>query len=151
MTIPEKVVLYTDGGCHGNPGPGGWAWRIVGPGGTVVAERSGAEAATTNNRMELAAVIDGLATIGPGHQVEVITDSQYVRQGITNWIRSWRTNGWRTKARTPVKNVDLWQRLDELNASVGPQWSWVRGHTGHEHNEACDSLVQMAIATLRAH
>jgi ribonuclease HI len=151
----EKWYLYTDGGCHGNPGPGGWAWRIVAADGTVLAERSGYESLTTNNRMELGAVIDGLqevlrrTDVPSGHGLVVITDSQYVRQGITAWIHRWRTNGWITTAKKPVKNGDLWKALDELNARLGPAWEWVKGHAGDDHNEACDRMVQEVIRTHR--
>lgn len=143
------TVLYTDGGCHGNPGPGGWAWRAVDDSGRVIGERSGFEPATTNNRMELSAVIDALRwarETRPGEAITIRTDSQYVRQGITDWIRRWRTNGWRTAAKKPVKNAELWRALDEINAAVTPQWEWVKGHAGDEHNEACDAAVQEAIA-----
>lgn len=143
------VSLYTDGGCHGNPGPGGWAFRIVDGAGTVVDEASGGDAATTNNRMELTAVIRGLEVLdGRAASVTVVTDSQYVRQGITDWINRWKRNGWLTAAKKPVKNSDLWRTLDALNARVAPAWRWTRGHAGDTHNEACDRMVQRAIAAL---
>lgn len=145
-----KILFYTDGGCHGNPGPGGWAWRAVDRTGAVLGESSGFDAATTNNRMELTAVIEALRTARDQMQspsgLVVRTDSQYVRQGITNWITRWRSNGWMTTARKPVKNVDLWRTLDDLNAQLEPAWEWVKGHAGDEHNEACDRAVQSAIA-----
>ena len=147
--------LFTDGGCHGNPGPGGWAWRLVDSSNEVVAERFGSEAATTNNEMELTAVVDGLQAVrdtirareadADAADIEVVTDSQYVRQGITAWIKRWRVNGWRTAAKKPVKNRALWQRLDQVNSQVAPRWRWVKAHAGDEHNEACDRLVQHAI------
>lgn len=151
-----NVYIYTDGGCHGNPGPGGWAWRIVGSDNHVNEERSGYDPETTNNRMELTAVIDSLSRVLERKKSEadelsgtvvVVTDSQYVRQGITDWINRWRQNGWRTTAKKPVKNSDLWKQLDKLNGEVLPEWRWVKGHAGDEHNEACDQLVQEAIAS----
>ncbi len=145
--------IYTDGGCHGNPGPGAWAFRIVDAQGRVETEESGHETATTNNRMELTAVIRALRHVvatAESSSAEstwiVITDSQYVRQGITDWINRWRRNGWQTSAKKPVKNVELWKELDSLADRVNPQWAWVKGHAGNEHNEACDALVQVSIA-----
>jgi ribonuclease HI len=143
-----EVIIYTDGGCHGNPGPGGWAWRAVTADNVVVAENSGYDPATTNNRMELSAVIEALRWAreqGTTGAVEVKTDSQYVRQGITDWIVRWRKNGWITSTKKPVKNAELWRTLDEINGLVRPTWSWVRGHAGDEHNEACDQAVQLVI------
>ncbi len=147
----QTIEVYTDGGCHGNPGPGGWAFVVVGENGNV--ERFGAEPETTNNRMELTAVIEALqfcsAHFASSVGVRLHTDSQYVRNGITDWIERWRLNGWRTAAKKAVKNQDLWRRLDELNTALSPAWSWVRGHAGDPLNERCDELVQQAIATLR--
>ncbi len=144
-----RLDIYTDGGCHGNPGPGGWAFVVVGT--SVVTERYGAAAQTTNNRMELTAVIAALehcrAEVGVGAELNVHTDSQYVRNGITDWIQRWRRNGWRTAARKSVKNRELWQQLDYLNEQLRPQWTWVRGHDGDHYNERCHTLVQQAIAT----
>ncbi len=152
----KTVILYTDGGCHGNPGPGAWAWRLVDSSDTVLAESSGFEADTTNNRMELTAVIEGLrhilsneeAILFPGTPI-VITDSQYVRQGITDWIHKWRRNGWMTTAKKPVKNSELWKILDELNSRIAPHWRWVKGHAGDRHNEGCDRHVQETISQHR--
>lgn len=144
----DECRIYTDGGCHGNPGPGGWAYRIVTPDGALIASDAGYESATTNNRMELTAVISGLdaaAHRGTCASITVVTDSEYVRNGITAWIVAWERNGWRTAKKTPVKNVDLWQRLRELDQRLGPQWAWVRGHAGDANNEACDRAVQEAI------
>ncbi len=145
----DRLLLYTDGGCHGNPGPGGWAWRLISDRGAVLAEDAGYRSATTNNRMELTAVIEGLEYVEGRHRnasVSVMTDSQYVRRGITEWITGWKRNGWRTAAKKPVRNDELWKTLDLLNDRLRPRWAWVPGHSGHEHNEACDRLVQRAIA-----
>lgn len=143
------LVIYTDGGCHGNPGPGGWAFLIVSSEGERLSDGSGFDSATTNNRMELTAVIQGLkraeALHGTG-SCTVVTDSQYVRMGITEWIRRWRVNGWRTAAKKPVKNVDLWQELARLHEGMSPRWEWVKGHAGNRYNEECDEMVQKAIA-----
>jgi ribonuclease HI len=141
-------ILFTDGGCHGNPGPGAWAWRAVGPDNTVLHDGSGYAGQTTNNRMELTAVIEALTWIRESGVTEspvIRTDSQYVRQGITAWIHRWKQNGWLTSAKKPVKNADLWRELDELNTAIAPKWEWVRGHAGDEHNEACDEAVQRTI------
>ncbi len=150
-------TLYTDGGCHGNPGPGGWAFVLEYNGNRI--ERHGAERDTTNNRMELQAVIAGLSQvneIGAGNgdstssssRVIVYTDSQYVKNGITTWIHTWIRNGWRTSAKKPVKNRDLWMALHELTEQLDVRWEWLRGHAGHEWNERCDSLVQQAIRSM---
>jgi ribonuclease HI len=153
----SDVYLYTDGGCHGNPGPGAWAWRLVDANHNVLAEASGFEGETTNNRMELTAVIDGLRNaqnnreqLLSGLPLVIITDSQYVRQGITNWIHRWKQNGWKTSAKKPVKNSDLWRTLDELNGVIRPSWKWVKGHAGDTHNEGCDRLVQETIKKNRS-
>ena len=144
-----KIDVYTDGGCHGNPGPGGWAYVIRSDEGLV--EQSGGDSQTTNNRMELEAVIRALGDVAgrygdTGSDVTVHTDSQYVRNGITSWIRTWMVNGWKTASKKPVKNQDRWVKLHELSEAVGPRWEWVRGHAGDELNERCDVLVQRAIA-----
>ena len=145
----DSIEAYTDGGCHGNPGPGAWAFVVQG---REYAEHSGSEFETTNNRMELQAVIELLRYVvqqGYGAcSVNVHTDSQYVRNGITTWIRSWLRNGWKTSARKPVKNQDLWVRLHELDQLVHPEWMWVRGHAGNLLNERCDALVQGEIAQI---
>ncbi|TVR88949.1 MAG: ribonuclease HI [Spirochaetaceae bacterium] len=152
----KRVRVHTDGGCHGNPGPGAWAYVVELGSGTV--EDSGYDPSTTNNRMELTAVIKALAFIrsrfeGPDMagsatlpEVEVYTDSRYVQQGITSWIESWERNGWKTSAKKPVKNQELWRGLRELQLEMKPRWSWVRGHAGNPLNERCDELVQIAIA-----
>ncbi|MCB1981108.1 MAG: ribonuclease HI, partial [Rhodoferax sp.] len=129
----DPIEIYTDGACKGNPGPGGWgAWLRVGP---HEKELWGGEARTTNNRMELTAVIQALAALRQPSRVVVHTDSEYVKNGITTWIHAWKTRGWLTADRKPVKNVDLWQRLDALRAQHDVQWRWVRGHAGDPGNE----------------
>ena len=146
----QQIDVFTDGGCHGNPGPGGWAYVIEADGQRL--EASGGEPNTTNNRMELEAVIQALRAVAQRSEaprlVTVHTDSQYVKNGITTWIRTWMKNGWKTAAKKPVKNQDRWIRLHELESLVGPEWKWVRGHAGNELNERCDELVQQAIARL---
>ncbi len=141
------ITFYTDGGCSGNPGPGGWAYAVS-EDGKLVETRSGGEAATTNNRMELTAVIMALRyALEKGEkEVTVLTDSQYVKNGITVWIHSWKKNGWRTAGRQPVKNVEYWLELDSLNSSLSVTWSWVKGHAGIEGNEECDRLVRLETA-----
>jgi ribonuclease HI len=155
-----RLNIYTDGGCSGNPGPGGWAYLITGdspdrkgPGSAILAEKWGAEANTTNNRMELSAVIAALQSLLlPGRQVPegitVYTDSQYVQRGITQWIHNWKRNNWRTIGKEPVKNRDLWQCLDELSEKIPITWAWVKGHAGNPLNERCDQMTRQAIASL---
>ena len=139
------VTIYTDGACRGNPGPGGWGVLLLA--GAHRRELSGAEPATTNNRMELTAVIEGLQALKRPCEVDLYLDSQYVRQGITEWIAGWKAKGWRTASKQPVKNVDLWQKLDALVAGSGHriQWHWVRGHAGHEGNERADALANRGV------
>ncbi|GHV54090.1 ribonuclease H [Spirochaetia bacterium] len=148
-----RLSVYTDGGCSGNPGPGGWAYVIAGEGAVIIAEKWGAEKNTTNNRMELGAVIaalEALSLFSPvPEQVTVYTDSQYVQKGITQWIHSWKRNNWRTSGKDPVKNRDLWQRLDELSQALPLAWQWVKGHAGNPLNERCDQMTQDAIASIR--
>ncbi len=142
----EQILIYTDGGCHGNPGPGGWAAVIKR--GQQSVEISGAEEATTNNRMELQAVIQSLIHVGGvDASIEVRTDSVYVRSGITEWIKNWKTRGWRTAGGKPVKNQDLWRELDSL-VDHRVHFTWVQGHSGISGNERCDQLVQEAIGRL---
>jgi ribonuclease HI len=144
------IQIYTDGGCLGNPGPGGWAYAIV-KDKEELCHDMGANLATTNNQMELQAVIQGLRrarTEFPNDEIQVVTDSQYVKNGITQWIHSWKKNGWKTAAKQPVKNQDLWIALDEITRVCNPQWSWVKGHSGNQFNELCDSLVHQALSTL---
>ncbi len=149
MEEDNYLVVYTDGGCHGNPGPGGWGAVIID--GNDVLELSGGEAATTNNRMELTAAIRVLETISAegkwtGKTVRVFIDSQYVKNGITSWISGWKRNGWKTAAKKSVLNRDLWERLDALASSLSVQWVWVKGHAGVKYNEVCDQLCQKEIA-----
>ena len=154
--MEASLKIYTDGGCSGNPGPGGWAFVMVletFQGGEILAEQKGGEKSTTNNRMELTAVIESLRALKtmdgvPGRAV-VCTDSQYVQKGITEWIRKWKQNAGRTSDRKPVKNQDLWVELDSLAGEFSLAWEWVRGHSGVEYNELCDRMTQQAIATVR--
>jgi len=145
MRLREKppVVIYTDGACRGNPGPGGWGALLRYDGREK--ELSGYEPMTTNNRMELKAAIAALEALKRPARVELYTDSKYVRDGITGWIERWKKNGWKTHAKKPVKNVDLWQRLDGLLETHGVAWHWVRGHAGHDGNERADRLANRAI------
>lgn len=143
MTEP-KVTIYTDGACKGNPGPGGWgAWLVSGP---HERELWGGEAGTTNNRMELTAVIEALAALKGRSSVLLFLDSEYVRNGITSWIHNWKRRGWRTADGKPVKNVDLWQRLDALVQAHAIEWRWVRGHSGDPGNERADALANRGVA-----
>jgi len=142
-----EVILVTDGACSGNPGPGGWGALLVYRG--HERELSGAEPRTTNNRMELMAVIAGLEALKRPCPVRIVTDSQYVMKGITEWLDGWKRKGWKTAAKTPVKNEDLWRRLDAALAPHTVRWQWVRGHAGHPENERVDALARAACATLR--
>ena len=144
----DEVVIYTDGACKGNPGPGGWgAWLKAG---THEKELFGGEAETTNNRMELLAVIKALEALKRPCAVTIWTDSSYVQQGMTNWLAGWKAKGWRTASKQPVKNVDLWQALDAAAARHQVEWRWVKGHAGHEGNEKADQLANRGVeAALR--
>lgn len=144
----KKVEIYTDGACSGNPGPGGWGALLRY--GDRERELSGAEAATTNNRMELMAAIISLETLSAACEVDLYTDSNYVRQGITEWIHGWRRKNWRTADNKPVKNADLWQRLGDAEKRHTVRWHWVKGHSGHPENERADALARQAIIDLRA-
>jgi ribonuclease HI len=139
----DVIDIYTDGACSGNPGPGGWGvilrWR------NTEKELSGGEVETTNNRMELMAAIIGLESLNRAAKARIHTDSQYVKDGITKWIMNWKKNGWKTAARKPVKNADLWQRLEAAALAHDVEWRWVRGHTGHPENERADALARGAI------
>jgi len=139
----EVVEIYSDGACRGNPGPGGWGALLRSRG--MEKELWGGEADTTNNRMELTAVIRALEALKRPSRVRLYTDSQYVQKGISQWIRQWKRRGWRTADRKPVKNIDLWQRLDELAAVHEVEWHWVRGHAGHVENERADRLANKGI------
>ena len=141
------VDIFTDGACSGNPGPGGWG-AILRKGGTE-RELSGGEALTTNNRMEMMAAIMALEALKRPARVRIHTDSTYLKDGITRWIHGWKKNGWRTSDRKPVKNVDLWQRLEAALAPHKVDWHWVRGHDGHTENERADALARAAIETVR--
>ena len=148
MSALQKVKIATDGACKGNPGPGGWGALIRM--GAHEKEIAGGEAHTTNNRMELLAAIRGLEALTRPCHVTLVTDSAYVKNGITQWIHGWKRNGWRTADKKPVKNADLWQRLDEQNQRHQVEWRWVRGHTGHRENEIADSLANRGIDSLIA-
>ena len=144
----EVVDAFVDGACLGNPGPGGWGALLRR--GTKEQELSGGETPTTNNRMELMAAICALEAIRKGSTVRVHTDSQYVKKGITEWIHGWKRNGWRTSGKDPVKNVDLWQRLDALGPEHTVSWHWVKGHSGHVENERADALAVAAAKAVQA-
>ncbi|MBM3506154.1 MAG: ribonuclease HI [Alphaproteobacteria bacterium] len=143
----EPVDAFVDGACLGNPGPGGWG--VLLRRGAKEQELSGGEALTTNNRMELMAAIRALEAIRAGSDVRVHTDSQYVKNGITTWIHSWKRNGWRTSGKDPVKNVDLWQALEKEVARHAVEWHWIRGHTGHAENERADRLAVEAARAIQ--
>lgn len=141
---PKRVRIYTDGGCSGNPGPGGWGAVLIY--GEVRKELSGGEPITTNNRMELTAAIEALEALTRPVAVDLYTDSNYLRQGITEWIDTWKANGWRTAQKKPVKNEDLWRRLDEARQRHDVTFHWVRGHAGDPENEAAHDLAQTGMA-----
>ena len=145
----EVVEIYSDGACRGNPGPGGWGALLRLKSATRSAEKElwGGEPATTNNRMELMAVIRALEALKRRSVVRLYTDSLYVQKGISSWIHDWKRRGWRTADKKPVKNVDLWQRLDELARQHEVEWHWVRGHAGHPENERADALANKGIPT----
>ncbi len=146
-----QLHAYTDGACSGNPGPGGWGVLMRATNGDeIIKERelSGGEALTTNNQMELMAAIMALETLERASTITVVTDSAYVKNGVTGWIHGWKRNGWRTSAKKPVKNVELWQRLDAAQAGHTVTWEWVKGHAGHPENERADELARQGIAEL---
>ncbi len=146
------LFAYTDGACSGNPGPGGWgALLIARDGETVVKEREmqGGEADTTNNRMELLAAINALEALAKPSAITVVTDSAYVKNGVTSWIFGWKRNGWKTAAKKPVKNAELWQRLDTAAARHQVTWEWVKGHAGHPENERADALARAGMAPFK--
>jgi ribonuclease HI len=143
----DKIVeIFTDGACRGNPGPGGWGALLRYAG--EVKELYGGEAETTNNRMELMAAIQALESLKRKCKVQLTTDSEYVKNGITQWIQSWKKRGWKTANKKPVKNMDLWQRLDKAVSEHDVDWHWVRGHTGHPENERADELANKGIDEL---
>jgi ribonuclease HI len=144
----DRVTIHTDGACSGNPGPGGWGAILQWGGHTK--EFHGGEAHTTNNRMELMAAIVALESLKRPVVVDLHTDSQYLRQGITSWIHGWKNNGWRTADKKPVKNADLWKRLDAIVHRHKVHWHWVRGHAGHDLNERADELAREGIAEVRS-
>ena len=145
--MTPKVVIYTDGACSGNPGPGGWGAVLLY--GATERELCGGEPATTNNRMEMMAAIQALEALKRPCKVELHTDSQYLRTGITEWLAGWKSRGWKTAAKQPVKNEDLWKRLDEARARHEVDWRWVKGHAGHELNERADGLARKGLEETR--
>jgi ribonuclease HI len=148
VTTGPHVIVHTDGACSGNPGPGGWGAILTF--GDHEKELSGGEAHTTNNRMELMGAISALEALKKPCTVELHTDSKYVHDGISKWIHGWKRNGWKTADKKPVKNVDLWKRLDAALGEHDVRWQWVKGHAGHEMNERADQLAVAAIAAVRA-
>jgi len=144
--LSRTVEIFTDGACRGNPGPGGWGVLLRYNG--KEKQMWGGERYTTNNRMELTAAIKGLEALNRPCRVDLTTDSEYVRKGITEWIENWRKKGWKTSGKKPVKNLDLWQRLDELRAAHDIDWHWVKGHSGHVENELVDALANRGIDEL---
>ena len=147
-----ELVAHTDGACSGNPGPGGWGVLLEAKqDGKVIKERElqGGEAETTNNRMELLAAIMALETLERPSTLTIVTDSAYVKNGVTSWIHSWKRNGWKTSGRKPVKNVDLWERLDEAQARHEVHWKWIKGHAGHDENERADALARAGMAPFK--
>ncbi len=148
MSARPLVTIFTDGACSGNPGPGGWGAILKF--GDIEKELKGGESPTTNNRMELLAAIAALEALTKPCTVELYTDSQYLRQGITSWIHNWKRNGWKTADKKPVKNVDLWQRLEAALHQHEVRWHWVKGHAGHPENERADQLARDGLAENRA-
>jgi len=141
--VSDAIDIYTDGACKGNPGVGGWG--VLVKNGASEKELFGGAPSTTNNRMEMTAVIEALAALEPRSKVRLHTDSQYVQKGISEWIHSWKRRGWKTADKQPVKNVDLWQRLDALAAQHDVEWIWVKGHAGHDGNERADRLANRGV------
>jgi ribonuclease HI len=155
METPLKI--YTDGGCSGNPGPGGWAYVIIMQtfqGEQIIAQNNGSQKDTTNNKMELTAVIEALRELkrmkDAPKRASVYTDSQYVQKGITEWILTWKRNLWRTSDKKPVKNKELWVELDALASDFSVNWEWVKGHAGNKYNELCDSMTQESIDSIKS-
>ena len=159
LVMADNILIYTDGGCSGNPGPGGWGYLILDASApeesALLEKRLGGEIETTNNRMELMAVIAALSALekrftSSPKSLIVYTDSQYVQKGMTLWLTGWKRNGWRTASKSPVKNKDLWLELDALSERLKPEFRWVKGHSGDKYNEICDDLTQEAIANIKA-
>ena len=147
------LFIYTDGACSGNPGPGGWGALLVAKEGAKVVksrELFGGEAETTNNRMELTAAIEGLSALDRATEVTVVTDSAYVKDGISKWMHGWKRNGWKTAAKKPVKNEELWKALDQAQARHNVSWEWVKGHAGHPENELADGLANKGMEPFKA-
>lgn len=147
-----ELFAWTDGACSGNPGPGGWGVLLRAMDGDRIVkarELQGGEAATTNNRMELMAAISALETLSRPSEITIITDSAYVKNGVTQWLHGWKRNGWRTAGRKPVKNVELWQRLDEAQARHRVEWQWIKGHAGHAENERADELARAGMGPFK--
>jgi ribonuclease HI len=147
-----ELFAYTDGACSGNPGPGGWGALLIARNGeTVLKERElkGGEADTTNNRMELLAAINALEALERPSAITLVTDSAYVKNGVESWIHGWKRNGWKTSNKKPVKNVDLWQRLDEARQRHDVTWEWIKGHAGHPENERADELARAGMAPFK--
>lgn len=153
MILPHPLAIYTDGACSGNPGPGGWAYRIhsCNPSGEteVLCEDAGSELQTTNNRMELTAVIESLKSLHHPATVTLYTDSQYIQKGITQWIHTWKRNQWQTSAKDPVKNKDLWMNLENLALPHTIQWIWIKGHSGHSENDYVDQRARHELQKLK--
>jgi ribonuclease HI len=148
----SEILAYTDGACSGNPGPGGWGVVMIARDGDTVLktrELSGGEPLTTNNRMEMTAAIAALEALGRRTALTIVTDSVYLRDGVTGWIHGWKRNGWKTSARKPVKNEDLWRRLDDLAAGHEIRWEWIKGHAGHPENERADELAREGMAPFK--
>jgi ribonuclease HI len=146
------LFAYTDGACSGNPGPGGWGVLLIAREGEATLkerELQGGEALTTNNRMELLAAISALDSLSRPSQLTIVTDSAYVKNGVTGWIHAWKRNGWRTADNKPVKNIDLWQRLDAAQARHQVTWRWIKGHAGHAENERADALARAGMAPFK--
>jgi len=147
-----ELFAYTDGACSGNPGPGGWGVLLIArDGGAVLRERelSGGAADTTNNRMELMAAIQALDSLARPSKITVITDSAYVKNGVSEWIHGWKRNGWKTSTKKPVKNADLWQQIDAARMRHDVTWTWIKGHAGHEENERADALARQGMAPFK--
>ncbi|WP_238380972.1 ribonuclease HI [Alkalilacustris brevis] len=152
MRDKTELIAFTDGACSGNPGPGGWGVLMQARrGDAVVKERElkGGEADTTNNRMELLAAIAALESLSRPSEITIVTDSAYVKNGITDWLARWKANGWKTSTRKPVKNEELWRRLDDAQARHKVHWEWVKGHAGHPENERADELARAGMAPYR--